>query len=236
VISVSQWKAIAAQAERVFGAGRSVALEGQVGVMPGGTGILPYIRPPLAEEGKGGQYKVDIFSYGTRITVGDILFPSGSAELSQKSKEIIDKIYKGFLANSSDYIVIKGHTDNKPISSVVYPSNWELSSGRAGAVARYLISKYNVSPTKITSSGYADTVPFASNDTEEGRQKNRRIEIWLLKGEASRVMTEMQNAKQPTNQIPAPPEGPPANTAPAAPDNSGGDTGGGNDAVPGGGF
>lgn len=209
--STAQWKVIAAQAARVFGAGEAVFLEGSVGVMTGGTGILPYMKPP-ADEKTGQGPKIENFTFGERITLdeGDVVFPSGSAELNQKSKEMIDKVYNEYLKNNNNFIVIKGHTDNKPISSAVYPSNWELSSGRAGAVARYLISKYNVSPSRIASEGLADTIPKAPNDTDKGRQENRRIEIWRMKGEYSRAMTEMQSAKpvepEPTKQIPDVPQ------------------------------
>ncbi len=198
-VNQARYNEIAAQAARVFGGGQSVVLSGSGKfISSGSNGILPYIKPPESGEGKGkqGDFTVSETGIGTRITVGDVLFPSGSAELSQKSKEIIDKVYKLYLSKSNNYIMIKGHTDDRPISSVVYPSNWELSSGRAGAVARYLVNKYNMPPIRITSAGYADTIPVASNKTEEGRAKNRRIEIFILRGEANRVMTDMQNASK----------------------------------------
>ena len=99
-----------------------------------------------------------------------------------------------YLNNPNNTIVIKGHTDNRPISSAVYPSNWELSTGRAGSVARYIISKFGVQPSRIVTSGLADTNPVATNDTEMGRAKNRRVEIWLLRGQANQVMNEMRDA------------------------------------------
>ncbi len=207
--STAQWKVIAAQAARVFGAGEAVFLEGSVGVMTGGTGILPYMKPPDGGPGSKEPTTIEkVPGIGEKITIGkDVLFTSGSAELNDKSREILDKVYNDHLKDNNRFIVIKGHTDNKPMSSVVYPSNWELSSGRAGAVARYLISKYNISPRRIVSEGLADTIPKDTNDTEEGRQKNRRIEIWLMQGEANRIMTEMQSANpEPTKQIPDVPQ------------------------------
>jgi chemotaxis protein MotB len=234
VVSVAQYKVIAAQAERVFGGGKSMVLYGEGGkVTAGGTGILPYLKPPKQPTG-GAQ--VTVTANGTLITMSTgVLFPSGTTELTAKAKEMIDTIYNTYLKGRNNNIMIKGHTDDRPMSSAMFPSNWELSTGRAGAVTRYLINRYGVNPRQLTTAGYADQAPVAPNDTEENRAKNRRIEIWVLSGEANRVMNEMKNESQPqpTKQITLPenPNIKPGATAPeAAP------AGGGNSAVPGGGF
>ena len=74
---------------------------------------------------------------------------------------------------------IAGHTDNKPIKSARFPSNWELSTARGVAVTRFLAAN-GVPETRLSAAGYADTQPVASNDTPEGRAQNRRIEIVLM--------------------------------------------------------
>jgi chemotaxis protein MotB len=232
VISVAQYKVIAAQAERVFGAGKSQIIYGEGGkVTAGGQGILPYLKPPKPPEGSGGV-TVSVDSMGMLIKMSSgVLFPSGSADLTPDAKKLIDSIYNNYLKNKKNFIMITGHTDNRPMSSAIYPSNWELSTGRAGSVARYLINRFGMFPGQLTTSGYADQAPVAPNDTEANRAKNRRIEIRVLSGEANRVMSEMNKPapQQPTNLIPAPPgTTPEAPQAPAA--------GGGNNPVPGGGF
>ena len=77
-------------------------------------------------------------------------------------------------------IQIKGHTDDVPIDSDKFPTNWELSAARATAVLRYFLDK-NVSALRLTASGYADTFPLADNSSELGRKMNRRVEIVLEK-------------------------------------------------------
>ncbi|HBP10772.1 MAG TPA: flagellar motor protein, partial [Nitrospina sp.] len=80
-----------------------------------------------------------------------------------------------------DYkIHIQGHTDDDPISTERFPTNWELSAARATAVLRYFFDK-GVEPEKMTATGYADTFPLASNDTDQGRTINRRVEFVLEK-------------------------------------------------------
>jgi len=198
--SEAKFRVIAEQAARVFGAGISILQKGHTGILEGGTGVLPYIRPPKEAKEIVPPKGTTVLetSMGTLITISSgILFDSGSAEPKPEAKQLIDQIYKIYFATSTNSIVIKGHTDDRPISNIVYPSNWELSTGRAGSVTRYLITKWNIPPTRITTAGYADTDPVAPNVTPEGRSKNRRVEIWLLRGAASRVMKEMQQAGKP---------------------------------------
>jgi chemotaxis protein MotB len=199
VVSEAQYAAIAQQAERVFGGGAAPATNGTPAVLHGLKGVMPYYKPEdkKSKEETGGTRVEVIPGVGTKITMSDkILFDSGSAGLKQPAKEIMDMIYKNYFANSTAKVLINGHTDDRPMSSAVYPSNWELSTGRAGSVARYLIDKYKIPNGRIVTAGYADTSPVAPNDTEEGRAKNRRIEIFILSGEANRVMKQIGDASQ----------------------------------------
>jgi chemotaxis protein MotB len=80
-------------------------------------------------------------------------------------------------------ILVEGHTDNVPIGPALqarFPSNWELSTARAAEVVKRLIQQAHMAPTRLRVAGRADTEPVASNDTEDGRRRNRRIEIILL--------------------------------------------------------
>lgn len=108
-----------------------------------------------------------------------ILFDSGSAEIKPQYEDSLMKI--GELVRKSDnHIRIEGHTDNRPISTSVYPSNWELSTARASQVVRLFTTECNISPEKLVAVGYGEYKPIADNSTEEGRKKNRRIEIIIL--------------------------------------------------------
>lgn len=112
----------------------------------------------------------------------DYLFKDGSAELTSDAKKKLDKIGavvgKKFILHN---IRVEGHTDNKPINSVFYPSNWELSSARASSIIRYLIGRFSFMPSLFTAVGFAETRPINDNNSAGGRAKNRRVEILILK-------------------------------------------------------
>ena len=103
-------------------------------------------------------------------------FPSGSAKLQPGFKPILDKLQE-LLDKTSGRIIVSGHTDDRPISTVAYPSNWVLSAARAASVVHYLSEIRLTDPERIEIRAFADTVPLADNMTAENRAKNRRIEI-----------------------------------------------------------
>lgn len=116
---------------------------------------------------------------------GKALFPSGSINLSPEARIIFDEIVQ-ILDDYPDFnINIKGHTDNIPISTGRFPSNWELSAVRATTVLQYLISK-GISPQRLTATGYADILPLAPNTSDENRALNRRVEFVLEKKDTSK--------------------------------------------------
>lgn len=106
----------------------------------------------------------------------DILFPSGSADLDESSQEVLSKL-ASIIKNLPNDIRVEGHTDNVPISSSIYPSNWHLSVARALNTAYYLIDSENLNPDKVAIVGYAEYQPIESNFTPFGRAKNRRVDI-----------------------------------------------------------
>lgn len=112
-----------------------------------------------------------------RLSEG-VLFDEGSAIIKADSKQTLD-ILAGELKKNDKQIQIEGHSDNLPIKSEKYPSNWELSSARAINILNYLMSK-GVDKTRLSAIGYADNKPVAQNDTEEGRSKNRRVDIVII--------------------------------------------------------
>lgn len=134
---------------------------------------------------QGGMDGVEAFQTDQGLVIrfnDDYLFKSGSATLSQAAKSKMDKvgatIGKKFILHN---MRIEGHTDNQPISSTIFPSNWELSSARASAIIRYFISRFNFTPSLFSAVGFANTRPIGDNATPTGRAKNRRVEILILK-------------------------------------------------------
>lgn len=108
----------------------------------------------------------------------DVLFPSGIAQLTDAANKVLDDV-AGVLARFPNPIRVEGYTDDRPINTWKYPSNWELSAARAGSVAR-LFSEHGVDPSHIGIFGWGAFHPVASNDTAEGRNRNRRIAIVVL--------------------------------------------------------
>jgi chemotaxis protein MotB len=116
------------------------------------------------------------------IFIDKILFDSGSVEINPRGKELL-RIMVGSLKEAKDHdIVVEGHTDNVPLSAALrkrFPSNWELSTARAAAVARFFQQAGGIQPERLSARGYSFYRPVASNEIEEGRHQNRRIEIIL---------------------------------------------------------
>lgn len=108
-----------------------------------------------------------------------IVFAPGSAEIKKHSEEPLIEV-ADILNTTDNYIRIEGHTDNTPILYSGYASNWELSSSRAINVVKFFIDKCGFSPDKLVAVGYGEFKPVADNETEEGRAKNRRIDIIVL--------------------------------------------------------
>ena len=122
------------------------------------------------------------------------LYQSGNAELDEKSKEILDKI-SAIHGKYADSVQIEGHTDNIPIKSKKYPSNWELSTARAIAAMHYMSEAGGVDKSKIGVAGYADSQPLESNDTPEGRNRNRRVEFMFTRnGKTTTITTNAEGA------------------------------------------
>ncbi len=140
----------------------------------------------------------------------DLLFPSGSAQLEKNAVNVIERL-AGTLAPFPNPIRVEGHTDNVPIKTLVYYSNWELSAARAGSVVRVL-SKGGVNPNRLAVIGFGEQRPVQPNDSAQGRNANRRVVVVILS-------TNVTPNGDPTSKpdATAPPE---ATAQPATPDNS----------------
>ncbi len=150
----------------------------------------------LKQYGLEGSIQIVYETIGIRLILKDkVLFDSGSAEIKPEYKPILDKIAE-ILKEIDNPVEVEGHTDSIPINTRRFPSNWELSTARAGSVVRYFISK-GLDPSRFKAVGYADTRPIAPNTTPEGREKNRRIEIVILnvKGAELTKIREHQRSK-----------------------------------------
>ena len=135
------------------------------------------LRRLLAKEIKEGQIDVETTARTILIRIRERgSFASGSALLNTSFVGVIDKI-AGALTQIEGRISVEGHTDNAPINTFSYPSNWDLSAARSVAVVRRMLDIATLEPTRVTASGFADTRPQAINSTPEGRARNRRVEI-----------------------------------------------------------
>jgi chemotaxis protein MotB len=135
----------------------------------------------LKTEVAANQVKVKEMKDGINVNLAeDILFPSGSADLNKSGKEVITRVSKK-LAGKEYQIIVVGFTDNVPIRGSLtkrYPTNWELAGARAASVVR-LLESTGIESKKLVATSYGENYPVASNDTDEGRAQNRRIEIRL---------------------------------------------------------
>jgi len=116
------------------------------------------------------------------IFVDKILFDSGSVEINPGGEELLMIMAGSLKENKEQNIVVEGHTDDVPLSAALrkrFPSNWELSTARAAAVARFFQQAGGIQPERLSARGYSFYRPVGSNKTEEGRHQNRRIEIIL---------------------------------------------------------
>jgi chemotaxis protein MotB len=144
----------------------------------------------------------------------DILFPSASAQLEPNAVGVIEKLGEA-VAPFPNPIRVEGHTDNRPIKTVAFISNWELSAARAGSVVRVLASK-GVAPSRLAVIGYGENRPMLANDSVEGRNANRRVVVVILSADVT------SSAPRPSSSDPADPTATPPSTAapgdPATPD------------------
>lgn len=147
----------------------------------------------LAQEIKDKDISLKMNEKGLVITfVADVLFDSGKAKLKSGAVNGLGKVAKILQENVPQLnIGIEGHTDNVPIKSSGWKSNWELSTARALSVLHYLVDEKDISPDRVSAIGYGEYKPVASNDSKEGRQLNRRVEIVILP-----VVTKTKDTKE----------------------------------------
>ena len=142
------------------------------------------IESSLKEQIAKKDIKLEEIEGKLKVTFVDkILFDSGSVMIKTKGQEVLLKLADSFRDSRDQNIAVEGHTDDVQIGSALldrFPTNWELSAARATAVVRFLQEKGNIAPERLTASGFSFYRAVATNETPEGREQNRRIEIILV--------------------------------------------------------
>lgn len=173
-------------------------------------GMAEEIRRVLAPLTRAGRVNVSEGAFGISVEINaSLLFAPGDAALGAGAVTALRAVAQ-VLAPVGFPITVEGHTDNLPIRTYRYPSNWELSAVRASSVARLFIDS-GVAPDRLTAAGYADQRPVADNGSEEGRARNRRVTI-LIESRADELPASGPGIIAPDDPIrtvlPAPPAGP----------------------------
>ncbi|MHB8919794.1 MAG: OmpA family protein [Halothiobacillus sp.] len=171
------------------------ALIGSAGHQPPHTPAEPGTNPPTPERpippdettqdqaktlfsGLGKDVDVSVIKGRVNLRVKDnILFTSGNSDLSSAGQNLLNRLADRLKAGNYP-IAVQGHTDDRPIHTLQFPSNWELSAARAAAVVQQLIAQ-GVQPNRLSATGFADTRPIAPNDNATGRAENRRVDLEL---------------------------------------------------------
>jgi chemotaxis protein MotB len=139
----------------------------------------PDLMAGLALDGLGKNIEVIVNKGTVSFRIGsEVLFNSAEANLSGPGLGVMSRLVPTLDKAAGYNIVVEGHTDNVPIQTERFPSNWELSTNRAASVVRYLQSQ-GIDAARMRATGYADTRPIASNDTPQGKAANRHVEVIL---------------------------------------------------------
>jgi chemotaxis protein MotB len=149
--------------------------------------MMPKVERMFAEEILRGDVRVALDSRGLRIVVLDhALFDPDETQLTSSGEETLGKIAELLSADfSGSRVTLEGHTDNQPIEDAGEVTNWEYSIGRATAVLHFFLDVKRLSPERFGVAGYAEYRPADSNATEEGRDRNRRVEVVIAPGKGA---------------------------------------------------
>lgn len=140
--------------------------------------IRRQLQAYIQQQGVAGQVKVEEKPRGLLISLRDvILFDTGKADLKPEAKKLLDGVLP-FLSQVDNPLSIEGHTDDRPIHTAEFPSNWELSTARALTVLEYLQSK-GIDPRRMSATGFGEWRPVAPNDSDANRALNRRVNITI---------------------------------------------------------
>ncbi len=152
------------------------------------------IKDLVDSEGLKGNVAVTMEDRGIVVRINEkILFKSGSAIIETKDQDTLITIGKDMLSKINKHIRVEGHTDNIPMKSVLYASNWELSAARAINVLKLLVDKGGVNPKMINPVPYGEFSPLVPNTSDVNRAKNRRVDIVILRDSSSKGEADTDN-------------------------------------------
>jgi len=141
---------------------------------------MQYLTQALAEEIKDGKIEIHLEPRGLVVSLRQAtFFPSGEDQVDPATFDSIEKIATT-IQKLPNTVRLEGHTDSVPIHTARFRSNWELSAARSIAMLELLSTRFNVARARLAIAGYADTIPADSNDSEEGRAHNRRVDVVIL--------------------------------------------------------
>ncbi|TSB47032.1 OmpA family protein [Alkalicoccobacillus porphyridii] len=147
----------------------------------------------IEEQGLSDRLSTEIGMDGLLITINDnILFDSGSDQLKPTAQNLVHEISAMLATDPPRYIQISGHTDDRPINTPQFQSNWTLSIARAENVLNDFLENEQLKPNQFIVAGHGEYKPVDTNETEDGRQKNRRVEILILPFNAERERLEAE--------------------------------------------
>jgi chemotaxis protein MotB len=189
-----KFKEVLGSMKDAFGVQRDVLEMGKEGGMQLPTKVERYIsksekekqrlvnllKTMVKEEGVEKNALITEVRNGVRVEItelaGHAMFKPGGSDLTDESTRLLHKMIPS-MQETIYKITVEGHTDDTPVKSSLYPSNWELSSARAGSVVRFLIQAGHLDPRRFTAVGNSDTKPLVENDSTENKAKNRRVSI-----------------------------------------------------------
>jgi len=145
------------------------------------------IETLVGAEALKGRVQTRLDARGLIVSLGEVgFFDSGSDVIKPEGLVLLDTIATSFVG-LDNHIRVEGHTDNVPINSGKFPSNWELSTARATNVVAHLITGFGLPPGRLSAAGYAEFRPIRPNDSSEGRARNRRVDIVILDPQFART-------------------------------------------------
>lgn len=148
--------------------------------------IKSAVEAYLIKQGAQSKVTLEITRRGLIVSLKEAgFFNSGQANIKPEAYELINTIAE-VMTQYNNPMRLEGHTDNIPINTAQFPSNWELSTARATNGLKYLLKNFNVDANKISATGYAEFRPIADNATPDGRARNRRVDLVMLSGEGER--------------------------------------------------
>lgn len=175
---------------------------GTGGAGDGDAGLVEVGRRILAELQPYGRFHVFLTERGLVISLtGSAFFDTGKATLRPESRRVLDVIARHIRDLPND-ISVEGSADDRPIRTAEFPSNWELSARRATEVVRYFIEHHGIDPRRFIAVGYAEVRPLFDNATEEGRARNRRVDVVILRDR--HVIAPLRELQPPPGGSPPP--------------------------------